>query len=151
MNWKVILVGGIAYLAAQWLVSFATGPLVHEGVLVEAYQANAAFWRPELNEVPPNMVALLPLWITTGLIVSFVSAAIYMWIRPSLAGAGWQRGLKFGFISLLFHGSYILGWSGVFNLPNQIWMWWWLESMVYLLVGGAALGWVAQKLAPAKN
>ena len=46
MNLKVVLIGGVVYYAAQWLVGMATGPLIHNGILVEAYQATAPFWRP---------------------------------------------------------------------------------------------------------
>ena len=151
MNLKVVLIGGVVYYAAQWLVGMVTGPLIHNGVLVEAYQATAAFWRPELARQPPDMAALLPLWITTGLIGAFLSTAIYMWIRPALSGTGWQRGVKFGVIAFVFQLVATLGFQGVFNLPMQIWVWWSIEAVAYLLIGGAALGWVAQKLAPAGN
>jgi hypothetical protein len=100
---------------------------------------------------PPDMAALLPMWITTGLIGAFLSTAIYMWIRPALAGTGWQRGVKFGVIAFIFQLVVTLGFQGVFNLPMQIWAWWCVEAAAYLLIGGAALGWVAQKLAPANN
>ena len=151
MNLKVILIGGVAYYAAQWVVGMVTGPLIHGGVLVEAYQATATFWRPELMKKPPDMAALLPMWITAGLIGAFLSAAIYMWIRPALSGTGWQRGVKFGVIAFIFQLVVTLGFQGVFNLPMQIWVWWCVEAAAYLLIGGAALGWVAQKLAPASN
>ena len=42
------------------------------------------------------MAALLPMWITTGLIGAFLSAAVYMWIRSALAGAGLPGGRIFG-------------------------------------------------------
>ena len=43
MNWKIVFIGGIAYYAAMFLVSFATGYLIHspEGVLFETYRATA--------------------------------------------------------------------------------------------------------------
>jgi len=151
MNLKVILIGGVVYYSAQWVVGMVTGPLIHNGVLVEAYQATATFWRPELMKQPPDMAALLPMWITTGLIGAFLSAAVYDWIRPALAGAGWQRGLKFGVIAVIFHLVATLGFQGVFNLPMQIWVWWCVEAVAYLLIGGVVLGWVVQKLSPAKS
>ena len=151
MNWKIVFIGGVVYYAAQWLVGMVTGPLIHNGVLVEVYLATASFWRPELTKQPPDMAALLPLWITTGLIGAFLSAAIYGWIRPAFAGAGWQRGLKFGVVAFLFHFVATLGFQGVFNLPVQIWIWWCIEAVAYLLVGGVALGWIAEKLSPARN
>jgi hypothetical protein len=151
MNLKIIFVGGVVYYAAQWVVGMVTGPLIHNGVLVEAYQATASFWRPELMKKPPDMAALLPMWITTGLIGAFLSAAIYGWIRPALTGAGWLRGLKFGVIACIFSVVGVLGFQGVFNLPVRIWLWWSVEAAAYLLVGGVALGWVAQKLSPARS
>ena len=60
MNVKLILVGGIVFYAAQMIVSFATGPLLHEGILDEVYKAYAQFWRPELIQEPPDMAALMP-------------------------------------------------------------------------------------------
>jgi hypothetical protein len=151
MNLKVILIGGLVFYVVLFAVSLGTGMVVHENLLMEAYRAHPEFWRPELNQDPPDMAALMPLWITCGLIASFVTAFIYDWVRPALSGPGWQQGLKFGVIAMLFHGIYILNWSGVFNLVNKIWLWWWLESIVYLLIAGAALGWVVQKIAPAKG
>ena len=151
MNLKVILIGGVVYYAAQWVVGAVTGPLIHNGILAEVYQATATFWRPELMQDPPDMAALMPLWITTGLIGAFLSAAVYMWIRPALSGAGWQRGVKFGVIAVIFHVAALMSLHGVFNLPAQIWVWWSVEGVAYLVVGGAALGWVAQKLAPAST
>ena len=121
------------------------------GLVVEVYQATATFWRPELIKQPPDMAALLPMWIASGLIGAFLSAAVYDWLRPALAGAGWQRGLKFGVIAFIFHLVATLGFQGVFNLPAQIWVWWCVEAVAYLLVGGIALGWVTQKLSPDKT
>ena len=59
-NIKVILLGGLAMYVAEFLLSMATGGVIHEGILTELYQANASFWRPELNQQPPDMAALMP-------------------------------------------------------------------------------------------
>lgn len=150
MNWKLVLGGGFVYYIAQWVVSMATGAVVHEGILMEAYRETAAFWRPELNQDPPDMAALMPRWIATGLITAFLGAAVYGWIRPALRGSGWQKGAQFGAVSAVLMACFMLGWSGVFNLPERIWAWWWLESVVYFVVGGAVLGWFAEKYVPAK-
>ena len=48
MNWKVIILGGLAYFIATFVIGMATGPIIHEGVLEELYNATAVFWRPEL-------------------------------------------------------------------------------------------------------
>jgi hypothetical protein len=151
MNWKLIVFGGLAWFVATWAVSMLTGPLIHNGVLLDDYQATATFWRPELMTVPPDMAALMPRWIAAGLVASLVTALVYGWVRPALTGAGWLRGVKFGVVVLLLAATLMLGWSGVFNLPDAIWVWWWGESVVYLLVGGAALGWVAEKVAPLRT
>jgi len=90
-NIKVILIGGLAMYVAQWIVSMATGALIHEGILNELYMANASFWRPELNQDPPDMVALLPRWIATGLIASLTMAAIFDNIRSALDGSSMAR------------------------------------------------------------
>lgn len=147
-NLKLIVVGGLAYYLVQWVVSFITGPFIHEGVLVEAYQANASFWRPELNEVPPDIAALMPRWITTGLITALITAGIYDNIRSAFDGPNAVKGLKFGFVVFLFYATTAAGWSGVFNLPNSIWAWWTIEGIFYFIPAGAALGWVAGKLTP---
>jgi len=147
MNWKLIFVGGIVLYAAQWLVAMITGPLIHEGVLDELYQLNAQFWRPELNQEPPDMAALMPRWITTGLIGAFVTAGVYGVIHRSFAGDGWVKGAKFGLMLALISATVSLGLSGVFNLPDAIWGWWALDSLFYYLAGGMALGWFAGKYA----
>ena len=104
MNWKIVVIGGMAYYATMFVVSMATGYFIHspEGVLFETYQATASFWRPELNADPPDMGALMPMWIATGLVSALIAAGIYSVVRSSLAGAPWERGLKFGVIAALF-------------------------------------------------
>jgi hypothetical protein len=116
--------------------------------LTEAYQANASFWRPELVQQPPDMAALMPRWITTGLISAFLAAAIYDNVRAAFRGSDAVRGMKFGLIAYIFYASFGAGWSGVFNLPDSIWAWWIFEGIFYYIPGGAALGWTVGKLAP---
>ncbi len=151
MNLKIVVIGGLAYYVTMFLVSFGTGYFIHspEGVLFETYQATASFWRPELNADPPDMGALMPMWIATGLIGAFIAAGIYSVVRPALAGAAWQRGLKFGVIAALFAIISALGYWGVFNLPGNIWRWWLTDATILHLAGGTVLGIVAQKVAPA--
>ena len=38
MRWKLIILGGLAFYVAMWLISMATGPLIHEGILKATYQ-----------------------------------------------------------------------------------------------------------------
>jgi len=147
-NIKVILIGGLAMYVAQWIVSMVTGSLIHEGILTDLYVANASFWRPELNQDPPDMAALMPRWIATGLIASFIMTGIFDNIRSALDGSSMIKGIKFGFILCLIYLGMSAGWSGVFNLPEMIWVWWSVDAFVVYLVGGAALGLVVGKLSP---
>lgn len=148
MNAKLVVIGGIVFFVVTFLISFVTGPVIHEGVLDADYRATESFWRPELRQDPPDMAALMPRWIAGGLLSAFVFAGIFGAIRGGLSGAPWMQGLKFGFVVSLFMSMYCLGWSGVFDLPDKIWTWWALEGFIYNLPGGAALGWVAGKVAP---
>jgi len=144
MNWKLIVIGGIVFYIVTFAVSFVTGPVVHNGILNETYQEN---WRPELNQDPPDMASLMPRWITSGVITSMIFAAIFGWIRPAL-GVGWLAGFKFGVILTLVAWSFMAGYSGVFNLPDKLWIVWGLETPFYHLPAGAVLGWLGEKLAP---
>jgi hypothetical protein len=146
MNWKTVVIGGIVFYVVTFIVSMATGPIVHEGILETLYIANESFWRPELTQDPPDMAALMPRWIAVGLISSLVLAAIYGYVQSAFSGPGWKRGLLFGLgVSIIFC-LFAAGYSGVFNLPEKIWAVWSLESFAYYLPGGAALGWVVGKL-----
>lgn len=151
MNWKIIVIGGVLFFIGTWLIGPISGPLIHEGVLADDYLATSTFWRPELNEKPPNMAALLPLWISTGLISAFIVAGIYAVVRRSFGGAGWLRGLKYGIVLTLLAITFMLAYSGIFNLPYRIWAWWALETTASMLLGGVLLGWVAEKLAPVSS
>jgi hypothetical protein len=148
LNFKVILIGGLLMYVAQFALGIATGPLIHEGVLEQPYKENSEFWRPELNQDPPDMVSLLPRWITTGLIASFILAGIFDNIRSGLSGSVAIRGVKYGLILFLINLCISAGWSGLFNLPEEIWIWWNAEALLYYVVGGFVLGWLTGKLAP---
>lgn len=142
---KNIVVGGIVFYVVQFIVGMGTGPLLHQGVLEPYYTANPGFWRPELMQDPPDMAALMPRWIGVGLAMSLVFAAIYDNIRSAFDGSPAVQGIKFGVVlGLVFTGA-MAGWSGVFNLPDAIWLWWALESFLYFIFGGAALGWFIGK------
>jgi hypothetical protein len=97
-NIKVILLGGLAMYAAQWIVSMVTG--------------------------------------------------IFDNILSALDGSSMIKGIKFGFILCLIYLGMSAGWSGVFNLPEMIWVWWSVDAFVVYLVGGAVLGLVVGKLSP---
>lgn len=150
VNWKIVVIGGVTYYAAFFLLSIIGSMFVHspDGVLGPIYKEFAVFWRPELNADPPDMGALMKMWVPIGLLSSFLLAGIYSVICSSLAGAGWQRGLKFGVISWIFGAVAAMGYWGVLNLPNKIWFWWLVEGIWMHLIAGAVLGWVAQKVTP---
>jgi hypothetical protein len=145
MNWKLIVLGGLAMYVVMFLVSFATGPIIHEGVLDETYRAHEEFWRPELREDPPNMAALMPRWISVGVITTLIMAALYGVVHTAFTGPGWMKGLKYGAGLAILMACFGAGWSGVFNLPDNIWAWWGAESFLYYLPGGAVLGWLGDK------
>lgn len=148
MNWKLILIGGVVFFVVAFALSFVTGPVIHNNILLPTYQATATFWRPELMQNPPDMAALAPRLFTGGLISAFILAGIYGHLRSSFTGPGWQRGLKYGFVLFLLAVGFYLSMSVAFNLPDRIWVWWSVDSLLGYLIGCAALGWVADKVAP---
>jgi hypothetical protein len=145
LDWKVIIGGGFLMYVGQFIASFITGPLIHEGVLEPIYMATTEFWRPELVQEPPDMAALMPRWISVGLLTAFLHAGIYDNIRSAFDGAPMIKGLKFGLVVGLIYAATSAGWSGVFNLPDVVWLWWAAEGFVYFIVGGILLGWFAGK------
>ena len=106
LDWKVIIGGGVLMYVAQFLISFVTGSFIHEGVLDPLYKATTEFWRPELNQDPPDMAALMPGWIATGLIIALFQAAFYDNIRSALDGSDMIRGFKYGLVLGWFAGKY---------------------------------------------
>jgi hypothetical protein len=148
MNWKLVLVGGLVFWIVTFIVGFATGPIIHQGILDAPYKANAQFWQPALAQDPPDMAALMPRWIATGILTGWIIAWLYGCVRSALGGPAWKRGLLFGLGLAILNCAFILGYSGVFNLPSVIWTWWAIEGFFYYLIGGAVLGWIGQKLAP---
>lgn len=148
LSWKLVLLGGLAFFVAQWIIGWPIGLLIHDGVLEESYQETASFWRPELTQDPPDMVSLLPLWIATGLVVAFALAAIYGLVRPAFSGGGWKKGFKYGLVLAVFSACWNLGYSGIFNLPDVIWAWWTVEAFIFYPISAIVLGLVTQKVAP---
>lgn len=140
MKIKTVLVGGVVHYITAFVASMATAMITHEGVLQEVYKATAAFWRPELQADPPDMAALMPLWIGTGLVVSFITAAIYSVLRTALAGPGWRRGLLFGIAIGLLYAGMDASLFGVFNLPGFIWAVWALEGIFLSAAACLAMG-----------
>jgi hypothetical protein len=147
-SWKLVVLGGLAFYVVTFLASFATGPIIHNRILMDTYRANAPLWRPELNQDPPDMAALMPRWITTGIIGSLLIAFVYDWVRPAFSGAGWKKGVKGAICLFLLAASFMLAYSGVFNAPDKIWAWWAVDTLILYLIGGAVLGWIGEKWAP---
>ena len=145
LDWKVIVGGGLLMYIAQFVVSMITGGLIHEGVLDPLYTATQEFWRPELMQDPPDMAAVMPRWIATGLLGAFVQAGIYDNIRSAFNGSGIVKGLKFGLMLAVIYALFGAAYSGVFNLPDAIWAWWALDGLIIYLVGGIVLGWFTGK------
>lgn len=148
MSGKLTAISAVVYFVASWVLSFITGPIVHNGILKATYIETASFWRPALMQEPPDMAALLPRWITMGVILAIIVGAFYGVLRPALAGAGWVRGAKFGAGLGLLVAAVMFNWSGVFNLPDNVWSWWAIESFVLNTVAGAIMGWAAGRWAP---
>ena len=147
LNWKVIIGGGVLMYVVQFIVSMITGGFIHEGVLDPLYMATTEFWRPELNQDPPDMAALMPRWIATGLLSALVMAGIYDNIRSALEGSSIIKGLKFGLIIAILSILFGAGMSGVFNLPTAIWAWWAFDWIIVYALGGLVLGWFVGRFA----
>lgn len=145
LDWKVIIGGGVLMYIVQFLIGGITGVVIHEGVLDPLYKATTEFWRPELNQDPPDMAALMPRWIAIGLLSAVVFAGIYDNIKSALSGSGMIKGLKFGLIIAVIYALFGAAYSGVFNLPEAIWRWWILEGFIVYPVAGLALGWFVGK------
>ena len=147
LNFKTIIVGGLVFYAAQWILGMTSGVVIHGGVLDSLYAATAEYWRPELMQDPPDMAALMPRWIATGLAAAFLFVGIYDNIRDTFDGSGPIKGLKFGFVLSLIYAATAAGWSGIFNLPDAIWAWWIVEGFFVYCIAAAAMGWYVGKYA----
>ena len=123
MNWKIIVLGGIAYYVDVLPAVDHRRRFIHspEGVLGATYRDYAAFWRPELNAVPPDMASLMKLWVPIGLFSSVLLAGVYSVDPLVVLGSGLVRGVKFGVVSWLFGLVAALGYWGILNLPNKVW------------------------------
>ena len=88
----------------------------------------------------PDMAALMPRWIATGLLAAFIQAGIFDNIRSAFNGSGIVKGLKFGLMFAVIYASFGMAYSGVFNLPDAIWAWWALDGLIVYLAGGLVLG-----------
>lgn len=148
MSWKVTIVGGLVFFVVTTIVGwFGTGILIHEMILDPVYQANESFWVPELREDPPDMATLMPAFLASGLLGSLVIAGIYSCVRGSFAGPGWRKGLLWGLCLAIFMATVHVSYSGFFDLPPKLWLWWAIDGFIIYLIGGAALGWAAERWA----
>lgn len=150
MRWIFVPAGGLAFFVVSFLVGGVTGAVLHgEGGLLEpAYRAHAQLWRPELNATPPDLGALMPLWLATGVLHSMIVALVYLLFAPALRGGVLANGLRFGVaMSLLMAGTYAMLY-GVFALDGMVWAWWAVEGLVTYLLGGITLAFVAARMLP---
>lgn len=148
MNWKLVIIGAVAFfVVSNVLGMFVTGTLIHNGVLKTTYEDHQSFWRPELNEDPPDMAAVMPRWLLASFLTSLVVAGIYSCVGSSFNGPGWKRGMTWGLCLTIFSFFWGIGYSGVFNLPMNIWLWWGVDGFVLFLAGGAAMGWAGERFA----
>jgi len=115
LDWKVIIGGGVLMYVAQFIVSIITGMFIHEDLLDPLYKVTMEFWRPELNQDPPDLAALMPLWISTGLLGALVFAGIYDNIRSAFNGSGMVQGFKFGLMIAVIYALFSASLSGIFN------------------------------------
>ncbi|HUG02908.1 MAG TPA: hypothetical protein VML92_00590 [Steroidobacteraceae bacterium] len=151
MNWRIAFIGGGVYFVTAFILSLIVAPFIHSpdtGILVEIYRATAVFWRPELNANPPDASLMFRVLIPSGILAALLGAGIYGLIRPSLTGAAWKRGLKFGGITTVFFIIHSLGFRRVLNLPDEFWIWSIVGSVIVNLGSGAVLGWISQKISP---
>lgn len=150
MNWKLVIIGGLVFWVVTTLVGmFVTGTIIHQGILDPVYRAHSSFWIPALNQDPPDMAAVMPYWLATALLSSLVVSGIYACVHQSFSGSGWKKGLVWGLCLGIFSCATLLSFSGLFNLPAQIWIWWGVDAMILYLLGGAAMGWAGQRFAGA--
>lgn len=148
MNIKLVLLGGIAYFLFAQIIGAISGPLVHGpgGALDATYKMNSAMWRPELNATPPDLMALMPLWLTTAAINSLIVAVVFDLIRPSLSGGAIAQGLRFGItVGLIMAGLFGL-YFGIFALPAKVWVFWGVEGFLTYCIGGMALAAISNRL-----
>ncbi len=145
LDWKVIAGGGVVMYIAEFFVGGVTGMAIHQGALEPLYQGTTEFWRPELNQDPPDMAAVMPGWIAVGVLSTMVHAGIYDNIRSAFGGSNLVTGAKFGLVLALIYAMSGLGLSGIFGLPKAIWGWWMLEWFIVFPAGGLALGWFVGK------
>lgn len=148
MNWKAVIIGGLVFWIVTNIVGmFGTGLIIHEGILDPIYRANESFWLPELRQDPPDMAVLLPTWLLNSLINSLIVAGIYVCVHSSFSGSGWKKGLMWGLCVGILIGSTTWSWSGVFDLPTKMWVWWIIDGLILFSVGGAAMGWATARFA----
>ena len=80
---------------------------------------------------------------------SLVVAGIYSCVHTTFSGPGWRKGLTWGLcLGLLTFMTY-MSFSGLFDLPMKMWVWWGVDALILFILGGAALGWAGQRFARA--
>ena len=148
MNWKLIIVGGLAFWLVTNIVGFGvTGPIIHAGILGPMHKAHESLWIEPLRQDPPDMAAVMPRWLVTSLISSLVVAGLYSCLRKAFEGPGWRCGMTWGLYLAIFSFVTLMSHSAVIALPMTIVIWWGVDGLIRFVLGGAAIGWVGERFA----
>ena len=146
MNMRLVMVGTIVFWLVSNIVGIAvTGPIIHEKILDPEYRANESFWLPELSQDPPDYGALMPRWLLNSFLTSLVVAGIYSCVRNSFPAPGWKQGFYWGLSLAVLMVATNNAWSGVFDLPSKLWIWWSVDVMIVYSIAGIAMGWAGSK------
>lgn len=145
MNIKFVLIGTVAWFLISQVIGMVSGMLIHGpgGALNATYMEFAAMWRPELNQQPPDMAALLPLWMSMAALNALLMAVIYELIRPALNAGLVANGVRFALVTGLTMTALYAMHFGLFALPARVWIFWGIEGALNYLLGGIALAFIA--------
>ena len=148
MNWKLIIIGGLAFWLVTNILGFGvTGPIIHTSILDPIYRATESLWIEPLRQDPPDVAAVMPRWIVMSLISSLIVAGLYDRLGKAFEGPGWRRGMTWGIYLGIFSFITLLSYSGIIALPMTIVIWWGVDGLVLFLAGGAAMGWAGERFA----
>ncbi len=146
MNMRLVMVSTLAFWIVSNIIGMAvTGPIIHQKILDPEYRANESFWLPELRQDPPDMGALMPRWLLNSFLSSLVVGGIYSYVRNSFPAPGFKQGFYWGLSLAVFTVVTTNAWSGIFDLPSTLWIWWCVDAMIVFPVAGIAMGWAGSK------
>ena len=125
---------GLAGVAA-FAVIFVLDFIIHEKLLVGAYQATAHVWRPPAETAP-----MMWMMFVGTLVFSLVFACFYTKGYETNKG-GLGQGLRFGLYAGLLLATYQgLVWYVVLPIPMSLAVAWLAGAMVKSLCAGAVVG-----------